>query len=137
MHWQPALAEFGLQNQRRGCYTAKNYKEVLNLCYKAEVCLGPVWRDSTESTFHFFCPCFSYADRSQDSTAVVLSDSNSTQDMFTEPASSQDSAKKTFPETRPYSSCLEAAAPGKENLGPLEEKGMWFAECYPTPPVCV
>uniref|UniRef100_A0ACB8FYE2 Uncharacterized protein n=1 Tax=Sphaerodactylus townsendi TaxID=933632 RepID=A0ACB8FYE2_9SAUR len=61
-------------------------------------------------------------DRSQDSTAVVLSDSNSTQDLFTEPASSQDSAKKPFPETRPYSSCLETAAPGKEILGPAEGK---------------
>nr|XP_056715006.1 calcineurin-binding protein cabin-1 [Euleptes europaea] len=61
-------------------------------------------------------------DRSQDSTAVVLSDSNSTQDLFTEPACSQDSAKKPFPETRPYSSCLEAAAPGKEILGPAEAK---------------
>lgn len=125
MHWLPRLAEFGLQSRGRGLYTAKNDEEVLNPCYKAEMCLGPVWQDCTENTSHIFCPCFSYADRSQDSTAVVLSDSNSTQDMFAEPANSQDSAKKPFPETRPYSSCLEAAAPGKEILGPVEEKGMW------------
>ncbi|XP_066465750.1 calcineurin-binding protein cabin-1 isoform X2 [Tiliqua scincoides] len=60
-------------------------------------------------------------DRSQDSTAVVLSDSNSTQDMFTEPASSQDSAKKPFPERRPYAEA--PGVPGKETPGPVEERG--------------
>ncbi|XP_077317696.1 calcineurin-binding protein cabin-1 isoform X2 [Lithobates pipiens] len=39
-------------------------------------------------------------DRSQDSIAVVLSDSSSTQDTFTEPASSQDSTKRLFLEKR-------------------------------------
>ncbi|XP_028566665.2 calcineurin-binding protein cabin-1 isoform X2 [Podarcis muralis] len=64
-------------------------------------------------------------DRSQDSTAVVLSDSNSTQDMFTEVASSQDSAKKPFPERRPFVSPSEAVATaaGKEAPGPAEERG--------------
>ncbi|XP_061458942.1 calcineurin-binding protein cabin-1 isoform X2 [Rhineura floridana] len=71
-------------------------------------------------------PSSSGPDRSQDSTAVVLSDSNSTQDMFTELASSQDSAKKPFPERRPCVPCSEAAAtttPGKEAPGPAEEGG--------------
>ncbi|XP_072271694.1 calcineurin-binding protein cabin-1 isoform X2 [Pyxicephalus adspersus] len=39
-------------------------------------------------------------DRSQDSMAVVLSDSSSTQDTFTEPASSQDSTKRSFVDKR-------------------------------------
>uniref|UniRef100_A0A8C5IZT7 Calcineurin binding protein 1 n=1 Tax=Junco hyemalis TaxID=40217 RepID=A0A8C5IZT7_JUNHY len=39
-------------------------------------------------------------ERSQDSTGAVLSDSSSTQDMFNEPASSQDSLKKTYTEKR-------------------------------------
>uniref|UniRef100_A0A8B9VX02 Calcineurin-binding protein cabin-1 n=1 Tax=Anas zonorhyncha TaxID=75864 RepID=A0A8B9VX02_9AVES len=39
-------------------------------------------------------------ERSQDSTAAVLSDSSSTQDMFNEPASSQDSLRKTYTEKR-------------------------------------
>ncbi|XP_053135173.1 calcineurin-binding protein cabin-1 isoform X2 [Hemicordylus capensis] len=69
-------------------------------------------------------PSLSGPDRSQDSTAVVLSDSNSTQDMFTEPANSQDSAKKPYPERRLFASCLEAATtmPGKETPGPPEER---------------
>lgn len=41
-----------------------------------------------------------FLDRSQDSIAVVLSDSSSTQDTFTEPASSQDSTKRLFLEKR-------------------------------------
>uniref|UniRef100_A0A803Y3J9 Calcineurin binding protein 1 n=1 Tax=Meleagris gallopavo TaxID=9103 RepID=A0A803Y3J9_MELGA len=39
-------------------------------------------------------------ERSQDSTAAVLSDSSSTQDMFNEPASSQDSLRKSYTEKR-------------------------------------
>ncbi|KAM9329216.1 calcineurin-binding protein cabin-1 [Gastrophryne carolinensis] len=39
-------------------------------------------------------------ERSQDSIAVVLSDSNSTQDTFTEPASSQDSTKRMYLEKK-------------------------------------
>ncbi|KAM5192446.1 calcineurin-binding protein cabin-1 isoform 2-T2 [Mantella aurantiaca] len=45
-------------------------------------------------------PSSSGPDRSQDSMAVVLSDSSSTQDTFTEPASSQDSTKRLFLEKR-------------------------------------
>ncbi|XP_032085830.1 calcineurin-binding protein cabin-1 isoform X5 [Thamnophis elegans] len=62
-------------------------------------------------------------DRSQDSMAVGLSDSNSTQDTFMELASLPDSNKKTFPEGRPLASCLDATAPGKESLVPTEERG--------------
>ncbi|XP_063000055.1 calcineurin-binding protein cabin-1 isoform X2 [Elgaria multicarinata webbii] len=68
-------------------------------------------------------PSSSGPDRSQDSTAVVLSDSNSTEDLFTELASSQDGAKKPFPERRPCASCSEATTAGKEVLGPAEERG--------------
>ncbi|XP_063171973.1 calcineurin-binding protein cabin-1-like isoform X2 [Candoia aspera] len=62
-------------------------------------------------------------DRSQDSTAVVLSDSSSTQDTFMELASPQESARKPLLEGRPCTSCSEPAAPGKESLGPTEERG--------------
>ncbi|KAG8146479.1 hypothetical protein E2320_012814 [Naja naja] len=61
--------------------------------------------------------------RSQDSTAVGLSDSNSTQDTFMELASLPDSNKKTFPEGRPLASCSDATAPGKESLAPTEDRG--------------
>ncbi|KAM3939691.1 calcineurin-binding protein cabin-1 isoform 2-T2 [Leptodactylus fuscus] len=40
-------------------------------------------------------------ERSQDSMAVVLSDCSSTQDTFTEPASSQDSTRGLYPEKKP------------------------------------
>uniref|UniRef100_A0A8C3VH67 Calcineurin binding protein 1 n=1 Tax=Catharus ustulatus TaxID=91951 RepID=A0A8C3VH67_CATUS len=46
-------------------------------------------------------------ERSQDSTGAVLSDSSSTQDMFNEPASSQDSLKKTYTEKRISSTCAD------------------------------
>ncbi|KAJ7309748.1 hypothetical protein JRQ81_007813 [Phrynocephalus forsythii] len=66
-------------------------------------------------------------DRSQDSTAVALSDSSSTQDVFGELASSQESTKNR----RTYPTCLEVpAAPppaaggvsSKEATGPAEER---------------
>ncbi|KAM4051300.1 calcineurin-binding protein cabin-1 isoform 6-T7 [Anomaloglossus baeobatrachus] len=46
-------------------------------------------------------PSSSGPDRSQDSMAVVLSDCSSTQDTFTEPASSQDSSKGLYLEKKP------------------------------------
>ncbi|XP_061321969.1 calcineurin-binding protein cabin-1 isoform X1 [Pezoporus flaviventris] len=61
-------------------------------------------------------------ERSQDSTAAVLSDSSSTQDMFNEPASSQDSLRKTYTEKRISTTCADAVIPSKETLGPTEEK---------------
>lgn len=71
---------------------------------------------------HSFSICF--AERSQDSTAAVLSDSSSTQDMFNEPASSQDSLRKTYPEKRISTTCADPLVPGKETLGSAEEKSM-------------
>ncbi|NWZ13732.1 CABIN protein, partial [Agelaius phoeniceus] len=62
-------------------------------------------------------------ERSQDSTGAVLSDSSSTQDMFNEPASSQDSLKKTFTEKRISATCADTLVLSKETLGSAEEKG--------------
>ncbi|NWU89217.1 CABIN protein, partial [Upupa epops] len=61
-------------------------------------------------------------ERSQDSTAAVLSDSSSTQDMFNEPASSQDSVRKTYTEKRISTPCVDALMSSKETLGSTEEK---------------
>lgn len=69
---------------------------------------------------HSFFICF--AERSQDSTAAVLSDSSSTQDMFNEPASSQDSLRKPYTEKRISTACTDALMPSKEILGSTEEK---------------
>lgn len=69
---------------------------------------------------HSFFICF--AERSQDSTAAVLSDSSSTQDMFNEPASSQDSLRKSYTEKRITTACADAVMPSKEILGSTEEK---------------
>ncbi|NXO20967.1 CABIN protein, partial [Cisticola juncidis] len=62
-------------------------------------------------------------ERSQDSTGAVLSDSSSTQDMFNEPASSQDSLKKTYTEKRISATCADPLMLSKEALGAAEEKG--------------
>uniref|UniRef100_A0A8C6ZEP1 Calcineurin-binding protein cabin-1 n=1 Tax=Nothoprocta perdicaria TaxID=30464 RepID=A0A8C6ZEP1_NOTPE len=61
-------------------------------------------------------------ERSQDSTAAVLSDSSSTQDMFNEPASSQDSLRKSYPEKRISAPCADALIPHKDTPGSTEEK---------------
>ncbi|XP_075291207.1 calcineurin-binding protein cabin-1 isoform X6 [Opisthocomus hoazin] len=61
-------------------------------------------------------------ERSQDSTAAVLSDSSSTQDLFNEPASSQDSLRKTYTEKRISTTCADPLMPSKETLGSTEEK---------------
>ncbi|XP_053557948.1 calcineurin-binding protein cabin-1 [Bombina bombina] len=72
-------------------------------------------------------------DRSQDSIAVVLSDSSSTQDTFTEPASSQDSTKRLYSEKRSNSSY--PAAQYREVLAPVNDKGKSEEqqECPDTP----
>uniref|UniRef100_A0A452HDG2 Calcineurin-binding protein cabin-1 n=1 Tax=Gopherus agassizii TaxID=38772 RepID=A0A452HDG2_9SAUR len=62
-------------------------------------------------------------ERSQDSTAVVLSDSSSTQDIFNEPASSQDDSRKPYSEKRISTSCSDVIASCKETLGSEEERG--------------
>lgn len=54
----------------------------------------------------------------------MLSDSSSTQDMFNEPASSQDSLRKTYTEKRISTACADALMPSKETLGSTEEKSM-------------
>uniref|UniRef100_A0A669PZQ2 Calcineurin binding protein 1 n=1 Tax=Phasianus colchicus TaxID=9054 RepID=A0A669PZQ2_PHACC len=74
-------------------------------------------------------------ERSQDSTAAVLSDSSSTQDMFNEPASSQDSLRKSYTEKRISTACADALMPSKEILGSTEEKRkseelLESSECY-------
>lgn len=66
----------------------------------------------------------SFAERSQDSTGAVLSDSSSTQDMFNEPASSQDSLKKAYTEKRISTTYADTLMLSKETLGSAEEKGM-------------
>lgn len=66
----------------------------------------------------------SFAERSQDSTGAVLSDSSSTQDMFNEPASSQDSLKKTYTEKTISAACADTLVLSKDTLGAAEEKGM-------------
>ncbi|XP_018421411.1 PREDICTED: calcineurin-binding protein cabin-1 [Nanorana parkeri] len=60
-------------------------------------------------------------DRSQDSMAVVLSDSSSTQDTFTEPASSQDSTKRLFLEKKPNYS--HTAIHYKDIQSNMDERG--------------
>ncbi|XP_030074198.1 calcineurin-binding protein cabin-1 isoform X1 [Microcaecilia unicolor] len=61
-------------------------------------------------------------DRSQDGTAVVLSDSNSTQDLFNELANSQDSSRKLYPEKRIPLACSDSVL-SKEIPGAIEHKG--------------
>ncbi|KAF4792801.1 Calcineurin-binding protein cabin-1 [Turdus rufiventris] len=67
-------------------------------------------------------------ERSQDSTGAVLSDSSSTQDMFNEPASSQDSLKKTYTEKRISTTCADTLILSKETLGSAEEKAAGKSE---------
>uniref|UniRef100_A0A8C9MJI4 Calcineurin-binding protein cabin-1 n=1 Tax=Serinus canaria TaxID=9135 RepID=A0A8C9MJI4_SERCA len=67
-------------------------------------------------------------ERSQDSTGAVLSDSSSTQDMFNEPASSQDSLKKTYTEKRISAACADTLVLSKDTLGAAEEKAAGKSE---------
>ncbi|GAB1295234.1 Calcineurin-binding protein 1 [Apodemus speciosus] len=62
-------------------------------------------------------------DRSQDSTAVALSDSSSTQDFFNEPTSLLEGSRKLFPEKRLSGLSAHAGPSGKDLLGPTEERG--------------
>uniref|UniRef100_H3C9K0 Calcineurin-binding protein cabin-1 n=1 Tax=Tetraodon nigroviridis TaxID=99883 RepID=H3C9K0_TETNG len=59
-------------------------------------------------------------ERSQDSEVVMLSDSNSTQDAFTDPASSQDSSHKTV-FGKASSSSSESTTPVKDGHAPSED----------------
>lgn len=63
-------------------------------------------------------------DRSQDSTAVALSDSSSTQDFFNEPTSSLEGPRKSSMEKKLPTLSSQPAATGKDLHGPTEERGM-------------
>ncbi|XP_047617863.1 calcineurin-binding protein cabin-1 isoform X4 [Phacochoerus africanus] len=62
-------------------------------------------------------------ERSQDSTAVALSDSSSMQDFFNEPSSSLEGSRKPLTEKRPPAPSSHAGPPGKDLQGPAEERG--------------
>lgn len=62
-------------------------------------------------------------ERSQDSTAVALSDSSSTQDFFSEPASSQEGSRRPCAEKRPPAPGSQPGLPGKELPAATEERG--------------
>ncbi|XP_053443028.1 calcineurin-binding protein cabin-1 isoform X1 [Nycticebus coucang] len=62
-------------------------------------------------------------DRSQDSTAVALSDSSSTQDFFTEPTSSLEGSRKPFTEKKLPTVSSQAGPTTKDVPGAAEERG--------------
>lgn len=62
-------------------------------------------------------------ERSQDSEVVMLSDSNSTQDAFTDPTSSQDSSHKAV-FGKASSSSSESTTPVKDGHSPSEDTRM-------------
>ncbi|CAH6789824.1 Cabin1 [Phodopus roborovskii] len=61
-------------------------------------------------------------DRSQDSTAVALSDSSSTQDFFNEPTSLLEGSRKPLAEKRLPGLSAQAGPTGKDLAGPTEER---------------
>ncbi|XP_058996613.1 calcineurin-binding protein cabin-1 isoform X1 [Mustela lutreola] len=63
------------------------------------------------------------SERSQDSTAVALSDSSSTQDFFNEPASSLESSRKLYVEKKLPVPSSQAGPTGKDLQGATEERG--------------
>lgn len=65
---------------------------------------------------------FVLAERSQDSEVVMLSDSNSTQDAFTDPTSSQDSSHKPA-SGKASSSSSESTTPVKDGVSASEDTG--------------
>ncbi|XP_007973342.1 calcineurin-binding protein cabin-1 isoform X1 [Chlorocebus sabaeus] len=62
-------------------------------------------------------------DRSQDSTAVALSDSSSTQDFFNEPTSLLEGSRKAYTEKRLLVLSSQAGGTGKDLQGATEERG--------------
>uniref|UniRef100_A0A452T756 Calcineurin-binding protein cabin-1 n=1 Tax=Ursus maritimus TaxID=29073 RepID=A0A452T756_URSMA len=62
-------------------------------------------------------------ERSQDSTAVALSDSSSTQDFFNEPASSLEGSRKLYVEKKLPISSSQAGPTAKDLQGATEERG--------------
>ncbi|XP_027432253.1 calcineurin-binding protein cabin-1 isoform X2 [Zalophus californianus] len=68
-------------------------------------------------------PSSSGPERSQDSTAVALSDSSSTQDFFNEPASSLEGSRKLYMEKKLPVPTSQAGPTGKDLQGATEERG--------------
>ncbi|XP_034845130.1 calcineurin-binding protein cabin-1 isoform X2 [Mirounga leonina] len=68
-------------------------------------------------------PSSSGPERSQDSTAVALSDSSSTQDFFNEPASSLEGSRKLYMEKKLPVPSSQAGPTGKDLQGATEERG--------------
>ncbi|XP_072863023.1 calcineurin-binding protein cabin-1 isoform X2 [Chlorocebus sabaeus] len=68
-------------------------------------------------------PSSSGPDRSQDSTAVALSDSSSTQDFFNEPTSLLEGSRKAYTEKRLLVLSSQAGGTGKDLQGATEERG--------------
>ncbi|XP_074177678.1 calcineurin-binding protein cabin-1 isoform X3 [Rhinolophus sinicus] len=62
-------------------------------------------------------------ERSQDSTAVALSDSSSTQDFFNEPTSSLEGSRKAYTEKRLPMPSSQPGSTGKDLPGATEERG--------------
>uniref|UniRef100_A0A8C6RAZ6 Calcineurin-binding protein cabin-1 n=1 Tax=Nannospalax galili TaxID=1026970 RepID=A0A8C6RAZ6_NANGA len=73
-------------------------------------------------------------DRSQDSTAVALSDSSSTQDFFNEPTNFLEGSRKPFAEKRLSGLSAQTGPTGKDLPGPTEEKGK-KPNLIPKPPL--
>ncbi|XP_032954466.1 calcineurin-binding protein cabin-1 isoform X2 [Rhinolophus ferrumequinum] len=68
-------------------------------------------------------PSSSGPERSQDSTAVALSDSSSTQDFFNEPTSSLEGSRKAYTEKRLPIPSSQPGPTGKDLPGATEERG--------------
>ncbi|KAF6080649.1 calcineurin binding protein 1 [Phyllostomus discolor] len=68
-------------------------------------------------------PSSSGPERSQDSTAVALSDSSSTQDFFNEPSSSLEGSRKPYIEKRPPVPSSQPGPTSKDLPGASEERG--------------
>ncbi|XP_077016315.1 calcineurin-binding protein cabin-1 isoform X2 [Tamandua tetradactyla] len=66
-------------------------------------------------------PSSSGPERSQDSTAVALSDSSSTQDLFPEPAGSLEASRRPYTEKRPPGPSSQTGPPTKDPLGAADE----------------
>lgn len=64
------------------------------------------------------------SERSQDSTAVALSDSSSTQDFFNEPTSLLEGSRKPYAEKRLPVPSSQPGPTSKDLPGTAEERGM-------------
>lgn len=86
------------------------------------------WRGPSTLEVVGSCSCplsrFLPSERSQDSTAVALSDSSSTQDFFNEPPSSLEGSRKPYAEKRLPMPSSQPGPSGKDLPGATEERGM-------------